>query len=731
VVYSAPFIKSAIYGSGIIEGDFTRDEVNRLVLILRSGALAGKPELIGWYHMGPALGERSISLGIIAIILSVIAVLGFMAAYYLAAGIIADISMLVNFVLIAGTLAASEATFTLPGLAGLVLTIGMAVDANILIFERVREERAAGKSLRQAISTGFSRAFWTIFDANITTLITAVILIGAGTGAVKGFAVVLAIGILCTMFSALFVGQTFLNFFVNRRIIRKLKMLQVIKRPRFHFVRWTPVALTISVLLVVGGLTLYSLRGDEKFGIEFTGGVLYQVSFHKPTSVEEVREKAASIKGLDDVNVTAVYLGGEKGRKAGEDAEKGVAVQFLIKARIAQEGTEQKSTDSEKKKGRFEEKVHSWVADAFADLLEPQPFPETDEMLIAREEAKVEKKVLFDVVVHKPEKEDEAIKEIKAALARAGFPDSTVKRITMEERFRDKYIKLRVTTKEVDFTKQPFERRLQDARGALKKLSEEKGSSVKLPEPFPRIESIGRSVAYNLKSKAFVALFLAMIAIIIYIAVRFELVYGVAAVIALGHDVAIALGIGMLFDYLGIIEVKIDLPVIAAFLTIIGYSLNDTIVVFDRIRENLRHRRFQAGSQAGFVEIVNSSINSCLSRTLITSMTTFIAVLILFLFGVKTLQGFTFTMLVGIVVGTYSSIYIASPILILMRTERFERKKAVREMKEAEEERKRLEALPVASEGKEEASGKEPSDEEKVGKLRRGRTSRAENAEEG
>jgi len=704
IVYSAPVIRSGIYGNGIIEGDFSREEVQNLVLTLRSGALAGKPELVGEYQMGPALGERSIKLGTYAIIFSMLAVLAFMAAYYLAAGIIADISMIVNLILIAGSLAASGATFTLPGLAGLVLTIGMAVDANILIFERIREERIIGKSLRQALSTGFGRAFWTIFDSNLTTLITALILIPIGTGPVRGFGVVLAIGIVCTMFSALLVAQTILNVSVNKRVIREMKMLHLIKNPRFNFVRWMPLAVVVSAVLVIGGITLFAVRGDEKYGLEFTGGVLFQVGFHKPTPVSDVRAKAVNMGDLSNVSVTAVYTG-----VAGEDASKGEAYQFLIKGRVAKET--QKSTTGKESSSvsppqePVEVRVQSSLKKLFGDFLVPEPFPEIDEGTYKK--ALAEGKLLLDVVTPKNLQESEIEKEIKTTMAKAGFPETVVEKLTVDEKLKDKYLKFRLTVPNVDLTKTTPEQALKTAHSALKEMP-----NIKLPEPFLRIQAIGTSVAYNLKSKAIIALALAFIAIIIYVGIRFELIYGVAAVVALVHDVLVALGIVMLFDMLGIMEIKIDLNVIAAFLTIVGYSVNDTIVIFDRIRETLRRRRFQTGAPVKFSELVNDSLNATLSRTIITSGTTLIALVVLLAFGIENLQGFTFTMLIGVIVGTYSSVYVASALVILSRAEKREKERAAREEKEAEEERRRLaEEVPYTSEDSEESSDDEESDE--------------------
>ena len=835
VVYSAPVIREAIHGTGQISGRFTPEEVRRLVAILEGGALAGKLILEGEYQVGPTLGEQAIHWGFIAIVLSLVAVLSFMGAYYMAGGLVADLSMLINLVLIAGTLAASEATFTLPGLAGLVLTVGMAVDANILIFERIREERRSGKSLRQSLELGFKRAFWTIFDANVTTLITAIILMSAGTGPVKGFAVVLAIGIVCTVFCALFVSHAFMNALVDRRIVRKFRMMQIVREPRFDFVRWMKPALMISGMMVVGGLVLFFMRGTDKYGIEFTGGINYQMLMARPMRTADVRSRVGKVTLLEDVTVSGLYSGAE-----GEDPTRGVATQFVIKARLA-EGKRKKGASSA-------EEVAGHIGRALADVMAPEAFPQ-QALQDRLEQDKQRRKFVYDVVMRRMLPESELKKRLQEALRGAissVLVPQTVKPTVTDLKPKDvglppeekgfvvfrvdsgplkllctgpngketpavwerEYMKVRgelsgrltVTEKEMleplpltptDRTREVertsaeagtlivhilMRRFMREAwlkasleevaRAAANELAGGATTKVEFVEPttvglpktsaegavlvrvsvgplgerfradmdglrerfrklivdevkdrasgatrpllsrrFLRKQDIGPAVAYDLKSKAFVALILAVIAIVIYIAIRFEFLYGIAAVVALVHDVSIALGINMLLDMLGVMEIKIDLPVIAAFLTIVGYSLNDTIVVFDRIRENIRHRRFEIGSRRRFADIVNESINACLSRTLLTSATTFMAIFVLFLFGAASLRGFTVTMLIGVVVGTYSSIYIASPILLLMRAERYEAARVRREEEKKKRKQKAEEA--VAREEKKEEEEEE------------------------
>lgn len=697
MVQSAPVIRSTIPGRGIIEGNFNHEEVNQQIVILKSGSLPTKPVLDREFSVGPMLGERSIQRGIIAIIICLAAVLVIMGVYYLSAGLVANLALVVNMILILGSLAASEATFTLPGLAGLVLTIGMAVDANILIFERIREEKAKGKSLRQAMETGFARAFWTIFDANVTTLLTAVILLWAGTGPIKGFAVTLSIGILCSMFTALFVTRTFLGFLIGRRVISEMRMLQVLKSPSMRFVKARHVAFAISMLAIAGGLFVFFSRGDEKYGIDFTGGSLFEISLRQPEPITDVKETAYKVKGLENAEVVATYLG-----LPGEDRSRGRSVSYTIRTRTVEAG----ETVEETGRGReLQEVLHKRIIEAFEGRLAPlgvdtseevkeeqdrhanilgqeEETPGQDENGQKKEEDKEKQAETAEKTedkqgeetkkgsavayffVNKTDKPEKLAADAAKALNDNGFYGAKVTVAEKKEENLDRFVRLRVQTeKNYDFLVTSLNKVLKDIKDVLQDTD-----GIELSEPFPRVDAIGASVAYNLKSKAVVAITLALIAIVLYIALRFELKFGFAAVFALGHDVAIALGVVTLVDMLGLVEMKINLPTIAAFLTIIGYSLNDTIVVFDRIRENLRRRDFDAKkSKESYAEIVNDSINETLSRTLLTSFTTFVVVLVLFLSGVEAIAGFTFAMLIGVVVGTYSSIFIASPILIFMR----------------------------------------------------------------
>jgi len=509
-VYSAPVIREKIpSGRAQITGSFSVQESSDLAIVLRAGALPAPVEIIEERTVGPALGKDSIQKGIRAILIGGLLVLVFMAIYYLIAGLIADFALILNLILIAGALAYFHATLTLPGIAGLVLTIGMSVDANVLIFERIREESKLGKSLRAAIQRGFQRAFLTILDANLTTLITALILFQFGTGPVRGFATVLSIGILSSMFTALVVTRLVLELLTAGKNFKlnKLVMLQFVKNPKFNFIGIRKIMYVVSIIALTIGLFTFVKRQEANYGIDFTGGVLQQYKFQKAVPLPEVRKTLSEI-GVGDAPI--------------------------------------------------------------------QQFADKREILVR----------------------------------------------TQEDNSSEITAKFRKT-----FANNEFE--------------------------VMRIEKVGPSIGRDLRGKAVKAVIFAMIGICLYVSFRFEFRFAVAAIIALIHDVGISLGA------IALTGRELSIPVVAALLTIVGYSINDTIVVFDRIREDRKLMR-----KASYKEIINTSINQTFSRTLLTSITTLLVILSLYFLGGTVINDFAFVMLVGVISGTYSSIFIASPILL-------------------------------------------------------------------
>jgi SecD/SecF fusion protein len=515
-VITAPVINSAIPGgSGQIFGNFTAESANDLAVLLRAGALPATLDIIEERSVGPSLGADSVAAGETAGLVGGLLVIIFMIAAYGTFGLFANISLILNVTLILGTLSLLGATLTLPGIAGIVLTIGMAVDANVLIYERIREEKRAGRSPIQAIEAGFQRAFTTILDANVTTLIAAAILFFLGSGPIRGFAVTLAIGIITTLFTAYVLTQFMISRWYARRRPKELKIALLKLWPEnfnFKFMNFRKLAYIFSAVLIVGSLALFGAKGLN-LGIDFKGGSAIEVqSIEGPADIAQLREIVGALD-LGDVQV--------------------------------------------------------------------QEFGTEKDVLI-----RVETQPGGDVA------QQEAVTKVIDAVEAVGY----------------------------------------DRR---------------------RSEVVGPTVSGELAQTGTLAVVAAIIAVLGYIWMRFEWQFAVGAVAALVHDVLLTIG---LFAITGL---EFNLASIAAILTIVGYSLNDTVVIYDRVRENLRKYR-----KMSIPELLNMSVNQTLSRTILTSITTLLALGALVIFGGEVIRSFTIAMAWGVLVGTYSTIFIASPLLI-------------------------------------------------------------------
>ena len=526
-VYSAPVIQSKISeGRGIITGSGTQEEAKDLAIVLRAGALPAEVEIIEDRTVGPSLGRDSIEQGKTAAIYSMVLIAIFMILYYRAAGLIADFALLLNMFFIMAVLAGFHATLTLPGIAGIILTIGMAVDANVLIFERIREELRSGKTVRAAIDSGFGHALSAIIDANVTTFLVGIVLYQFGTGPIRGFALTLCIGIISSLFTAFFVTRTIFDLITRKSEQSTLSIgpVALFTNLNIRFLSLRNIGFGASAaVLLLGVVSILGINGIRP-GIDFAGGTLLELHFDPAVQVEDIRGQ------LDRVPVGDAEIDLSKS----EIKQFGSENDILIRVTESGEGTE--------------------VADGIMEVLE------------------------------------------------SGF-----------------------------------------------------ATNIAEMEWIRRQEKVGPKIGSELSSAAVRAVLVALGLILLYMAWRFHhFLYGIAAVVALFHDVLITLGLLSLFN------IEITLAVVAALLAIVGYSLNDTIVVFDRIRENLHTARRQ-----GFDGTVNQSINECLSRTLITSATTLLAVLVLMIFGGEVNRDFTITLMIGVVVGTYSSIFVASPVLYL------------------------------------------------------------------
>jgi SecD/SecF fusion protein len=516
-LYSAPVIQSPIEtGNGQITGRFMVEQAQELANVLQN-PLRAPLKIVYSSDVDPTLGADSIRSGIRASIAGVFFVSLFMLCYYLLAGIVANIALVTNIIILLGVMCSIGTTLTLPGIAGVVLTVGMAVDANVLIYERIREELAKGKSLRGAIAAGYARAFGTIFDSHVTTLISSIILIFMGTGEIKGFGVTLTIGVAASLFTALVVTRLIFNFLLDHNWIKSLRMFHLIRATKLDFMKLAKPAFILSwtIILIGMGYGIFD-RGSKMFGVDFAGGDSTTFSFHQKMDVEQIRTVLTQI------------------------GEKDSQIQY------------QKD-----------------VAGGGAETLR-----------VTTSNGSAEK--------------------VEQALA-SQFPQAQFKTIGQQR--------------------------------------------------------VGAVVGDEIKRSAIIASLLSLFGILIYVAFRYEFYFAVGAVVAVIHDVFMTIGCYCIAN--GVSGREFNATVVAAILTIIGFSTNDTIVIFDRIREDLK-----LGVRGSFKEIINQALNQTLSRTLITSGTVFIATFCLYVFGGGVINDFAFTFLIGILTGTYSSIYIASALVL-------------------------------------------------------------------
>ena len=526
-VYSAPNINEAISGGRAeISGNFSPEEANKLGVVLRCGNLPVPISIEGEFSTDPTLGKDSVKSGAYAALAGLVLVVLFMLIYYFTAGFIADLALAANILLVLGTLTIAGATITLPGIAGIVLTIGMAIDANVLIFERIREEFANKKTIANAIHTGYSRAFITILDANLTTLLTALVLYKFGSGPIRGFAVTLSIGIVASLFTSLFMTRTIFDILLWTGRIKKVRMLHIFNFGNFNFLGFRKVATIVASILILGSVLTLGIRGKSAFGVDFTGGTAVTFNYIQEVPARDIRTKLET-DGYENIGVAY------------------------------------KSS--------------------------------------ASQDTRLMEIVLGGVVLKETDIKSDIQKILNNAFPEAKFSGGTTK-------------------------------------------------------------MIGGLVGKRFTKQAMWAFFWSIIGIVLYITFRFEFGYAVGAVAALFHDILICTGIFLIAN---MANRQISLPVIAALLTVLGYSLNDTIVVFDRIRENLGLIK-----KKSFLEIVNLSINQTLSRTMLTSLTTLCVVLTLYFFGGGAINDFALVMLAGVLIGSYSSIYIATPVMIFWQNKR-------------------------------------------------------------
>ncbi|TWU42326.1 protein translocase subunit SecD [Novipirellula artificiosorum] len=709
---SAPNILQPIRKEGRITGNFTREEVDQLVQILKAGQLpaALTPQPIAENQIDATLGADTIHKGVFAIGSSLLIVLLFILYYYRFAGIVACIALILNLAMILATMVLINQPLTLPGLAGLVLTVGMSVDANVLIFERIREELKKGAAPRMAIRNGFAKATVTIVDANLTTLITAIVLYAIGTDQIRGFAVTLILGIVYSMFTAIYMSRTFFDL-AERKGFLTLSMSDGVNSLRsllagegdFDFMGKGKLALAASGLLVAIGVASIFARGESMFDIDFAGGSSVQFRIDQPTETDTIRQ-IVSTSMVDDQGQAIQYtVNGVSMDTSPDNTVYKVDSSFekvdQLKAAIAKAFAASDSvnlvtykidiTPADPNTSFNSRGIRRSEADengVMLAVMRPQLAPATtsdaadapsENGELSAAETLVFSTSMIELGI---EGEDSGAKVNASTLVEA----LTKAAETVNVPLNDRSIELTPFGDGVDDwspesslgfskwkVKVPLE--YQQADKVMEQVKQTLGSDP----VWISSSSVGGQVAGDMIGRAFGALFASLLCIIGYIWFRFQRVmYGLAAVVALVHDVLITLGAiaisYWLADALGFLLIdpfKISLTVVAALLTIIGYSLNDTIVVFDRIRET------KGKAPKLTSEMVNHSINQTLSRTLLTSLTTLLVVVLLYALGGEGIHAFAFSLVIGVMVGTYSSIFVASPVLLWL-IERNEQPKA-------------------------------------------------------
>jgi SecD/SecF fusion protein len=630
-VDSAPRIKSKLPGEGIIEGGrgatgFTEVEAKALQIVLESGSTGVNLELSREESLGPSLGEVAIGRGLWSVFVGLGLVVATMIYYYRLPGIVANFALVLNLVILMGVLAFFRAALTLPGIAGIVLTLGMAVDANVLIFERFREERQRGKSLPEALAAGYDRAMSAIIDSNATTILTAIVLIVMGTGAVKGFGVTLTVGLIASMFTSVYVTRWIFDWAVEKGHVEDLKLGGVGKTPSFDYMRKRKWFTFPSSILMIGGVLLFIARDDyEKRDIEFVGGQEAIVQLAKPIDAHAAEALVKSDPRWSEASVVTLKA---EGVQAG--ANETNRFRLRAKAATSEEG----------------EAFLSHVRGKFADVLAPPPFAQ--ETVEPRKEGGFKAALVVNV-----EGDPGDTTKWKNVLETAGFAEVDVQKDPASSRA----VKLSLVDRSTNASVESVRARVGEA---VQKLD----PKVALSDPMPAKSFLEKSRAEELYKSALWAVIVSLLIEIVYIRIRFaDYGHGLAAVVAIIHDVAITLGAVTIADYYGVVYAKVNLVLIAAFLTLIGYSMNDNMVVFDRIREMLGKRRVVNST------MINEAINLTLARSIRTSVTVFMVVLAqsIFSFGTgSTLEGFSFVMVVGVLTSMYSSIFIAAPLLLFL-----------------------------------------------------------------
>lgn len=668
---SSPVVQTPKFGGhGQITGIGGEQEAKTLSILLRSGKLPGKIILEQESFVGPTLGQDAISRGKFASLLTLGLVVVFLLVYYRLAGVVAVVSLLLNLLFLMAVMAFANATMTLPGLAGIVLTVGMAVDANILIFERMREEQARGRTALQAYEAGHERAFSAILDSNVTTLVAAAVLYYFGTGPVQGFAVTLSIGIMTTLFSVLFCARTFLKMMVSAGT-KEFSMMKLMSAPKLEYIKIARKLVVVSSVLCAAGLLFVVVRGKNSFGIDFNGGSAITFRVAQDTPIDKIRKELLDIKGPDGApryrDLEIQTIAASEAGKAGAAASSSRTFQLRTGVTALHPKPEDQQKAMADLKADIQEKLKDVLShEPFAVMdpkeLNPNPrlFPDLENGAGAAGLSIYVKDGTGDAEAFT--KKLGAAEAVRGVLSRNAKGDANV--VVEEKPGAPKGLrKLNITIPELD-AKGPRN------DGLLARLQEAVRTSLKADladDPFIGEALLGSAVAKELQNSTIIAMIVSWLLMILYIAFRFDSwKYGVSAVIALVHDSVISIAFvafaGFIVPTSWGLSFEMGLTTMAAVLTIIGYAINDKIVVFDRIRENL-----QLMKKDSFVDVINASVNQTMSRTILTGVMVWVASIILYVLTMHTGGGiaeFSFPLIIGIVAGTYSTIYVACPIVL-------------------------------------------------------------------
>ncbi|MFO0841289.1 MAG: protein translocase subunit SecF [Gemmataceae bacterium] len=662
-VISAPNLNSPIRTNGQITGsDYTQQEVNDLVRILRAGALPAtlKKDPVSENSMGATLGADTIKWGTISVGGAFLAVMAFMVFYYRFAGLVACLALFANLLLTVAFMVLVQAAFTLPGLAGLVLMLGMAVDANVLIYERLREERERGASLAQAIRNGYDRAFPTILDTHLSSIFTAIVLYVVGNDQLKGFGISLTVGLIISLFTSLYMTRLIFDLGMARGWVKDLNffegLVKLIHARYWDFmsIRYYWFTATVILTLLGAGLFIYRADSDPASGkstvlnIDFTGGIAYTGQLNRPMSMEELRHELMKDTNnpLPDLSVEQIFV-------SSDNAESGKSSFFTVRT---SHRTDDAIRDQKDVLGFISKQLEGSLKQHRLEKFTPEVGKtgvSTVKLFFANEKGETDfvSPALVQRLVAGAFKDQ----KISTTAFHIDRPEDRGKRQGRDDRYSELAVKFTEPQELARVTK------------ALEQVQQEFRDT---PQP-ERLEHFDKQLAASTRERALYAILASWAAILLYLWFRFgSWTFGAAAVLCLIHDLFFTLGAIAACHYihegspvlarvLGIQDFKIDLAAIAALLTLVGYSVNDTIVVFDRIRE------VRGKNPALTPQMINDSVNQTLTRTILASTTVLVVVLVLYFIGGEGVKLFAFVMIVGVFVGTYSSIYIASPLLLL------------------------------------------------------------------